>query len=85
MWHTSKCRSQPSIAQVRYIARNAVRWGLVANRRARPTSSGMLSPPNTTGIRCPSQAWRRAVSTGTGVPSEYSHTLASCRPSVKVA
>ncbi len=71
-WQDSaKCRSQPSIAHVRYIARNAVRC---AGRQASgaSTSSGIPSPPNRTGIRWVSQAWRRAVSTGTGVPSEYS-------------
>jgi len=64
----------PGQAQLRCIARNARRCGLVANRRVRPASNATPSPPSTTGKMSASHHSFRTVATGNGTPLEVSHT-----------
>ena len=57
---------QSGAAQVVCIARSARRWSTVARRLARPTSTTLLSPPNTTGMISASHANRRTAAGGSG-------------------
>ena len=60
------------------MARNARRCSRDANRSVRPRFNTTPCWLRTAMVRSPSQHKRRTVEMGAGVPSRYSHTVASC-------
>ncbi len=85
MSQSPKRTGQSGAAQVWCMARSARRWSADANRLARPTSTTLPSPSNTTGMMSASHASRRTVAGGRGWPSYVSHTPDSWTPLRKVS